>query len=90
VSFKEIEREVLAFSDRERAALVATLLDTLPDPETDVSDAEVRQRERELDSGTPSLMMSSCAVYHRSVQKDVNAILRSMTIFPQRLEVSWR
>jgi len=47
----EIEQEALALPDRARASLAAKLLDTLPPPETDVSDEEVEERERELDSG---------------------------------------
>jgi hypothetical protein len=49
----EIEQAALALPDRDRdrASLVATLLDTLPPPGTDVSDEEVEQREREMDSG---------------------------------------
>jgi hypothetical protein len=47
----EIEQEALALPDRDRASLVAALLDTLPPPGTDVSDEEVEQREREMDSG---------------------------------------
>jgi putative addiction module component (TIGR02574 family) len=47
----EIEQAALALPDRDRASLVAKLLDTLPPPGTDVSDEEVEQREREMDSG---------------------------------------
>ncbi len=47
----EIEQEVLALPERERASLVARLLGTLPPPGTDVSDAEVEKREQELESG---------------------------------------
>jgi putative addiction module component (TIGR02574 family) len=47
----EIEQEALALPERERAALVAKLLDTLPPPGTNVTDEEVEERERELDSG---------------------------------------
>jgi putative addiction module component (TIGR02574 family) len=47
----EIEQEALALPERERASLAARLLDTLPPPGTDVSDDEVEQRERELESG---------------------------------------
>ena len=47
----EIEQEALALPDRDRAALAAKLLDTLPPPGTDVSDEEVEQREREMDLG---------------------------------------
>jgi hypothetical protein len=47
----EIEQEALALPDRDRASLVAQLLDTLRPPGTDVSDEEVEQREREMESG---------------------------------------
>lgn len=47
----EIEQEALALPERERAALAARLLDTLPPPGTDVSDEEVERREGELESG---------------------------------------
>ena len=52
MSFIEIEQEAKALSPKERATLVAALLDTLPAPGTDVSDEEVARRERELDSGS--------------------------------------
>lgn len=51
MSLKEIEREALALSEGDRTALVAALLDTLPDAGSDVCDEEVLKRERELDSG---------------------------------------
>ena len=47
----EIEQEALALSDQERATLAAKLLHTLPPPGTDVSDDEIEQREREIESG---------------------------------------
>jgi hypothetical protein len=47
----EIEQAALGLPDGERASLVAKLLDTLPPPGPDVSDEEVEQRERELNSG---------------------------------------
>ena len=47
----EIEREAPALPDCDRAWLAAKLLDTMPPPGTDVSDEEVEQREREMDSG---------------------------------------
>ena len=47
----EIEQEALALPDRDRASLAAKLLCTLPPPGTDVSDEEVEQREREMESG---------------------------------------
>ena len=47
----EIEREALALSERDRARLAAKLLETLPTPNGDVTDEEVDERERQLDSG---------------------------------------
>jgi hypothetical protein len=47
----EIEHEALALPEPQRASLVVRLLDTLPSLELAVSDEEVDQRERELDSG---------------------------------------
>jgi hypothetical protein len=51
MKLERIEQEALALPDRDRASLAAKLLDTLPPPGTDVSDEEVEQREREMDSG---------------------------------------
>jgi hypothetical protein len=51
MKFAEIAQEALALPDDDRASLAARLLDTLPPPGTDVSDEEVEQREREMDSG---------------------------------------
>ena len=47
----EIEQNALALPERERALLAAKLLETLPPPGTDVSDEDIDQRERELESG---------------------------------------
>ena len=46
-----IEQEALALPVRDRAALAAKLLDTLPPPGTDVTDEEIETREQELESG---------------------------------------
>lgn len=64
----EIEQEALALPDRERAILAAKLLDTLPPPGTDVSDEEVEQRERELESGQVAGILHEEFV--RRVQKE--------------------
>ena len=64
----EIEHEAMALPDRERALLAAKLLDTLPLPETDVSDQEVDQRERELESGEVTAI--SHEEFVRRVQKE--------------------
>jgi len=47
----EIEHEMLALPERERASLAAKLLESLPPLGTDISDEEVERRERELESG---------------------------------------
>ena len=54
MSLAEIEQAALTLPESDRAALVTKLLDTLPAYEGDVSDAEVDQREQELDSGIVS------------------------------------
>lgn len=51
MSLLEIENEAKALSIQERAALVTTLLDTLPGSAYDVSEEEVAQRDRELEAG---------------------------------------
>ena len=51
MSLLELEIEAKTLSTRERAALVTTLLDTLPGSAYDVSDEEVAKRERELEEG---------------------------------------
>jgi putative addiction module component (TIGR02574 family) len=50
MNLAELEQEALALPARDRASLVAKLLDTFP-PGMDVSDEEVERREREMDSG---------------------------------------
>ncbi len=50
----DIEEEALALPDRDRAALAAKLLRTLPPPGTAGSEAEIEQREAELVSGRVS------------------------------------
>jgi hypothetical protein len=52
MSFIEIEREARALPSRERAALVTALLGTFPNPDTDVSDAEILRRDQELETGS--------------------------------------
>ena len=68
MSLKDIEQEALALSERDRAALIATLLETLPDPATDVSDGEVTERERDLDNG--AVQPISHEEFVRRVQAD--------------------
>ena len=46
----EIQRHALALPEGDRASLTAALLETLPPPGMDISDDEVANRERELDS----------------------------------------
>jgi hypothetical protein len=54
MSLSEIEQAALTLPETDRTALVAKLLDTLPTYDGDVSDAEVDERDRELDSGAVS------------------------------------
>ena len=65
----EIEQAALALPDRDRASLVATLLDTLPPPGTDVSDEEVEQREREMDSGQVTVISHQELVHRVQEQR---------------------
>lgn len=51
MKLKEIEHEVLGLSEPERAKLIASLIDTLRPPETEVSDEEVQQRDTDLERG---------------------------------------
>ena len=51
----EIEREALALTEGERAALVLSLMDTLAAP-GEVGDDEVFRRDAELESGAVALM----------------------------------
>lgn len=51
VSFTEIKQEAKALTARQRTALVSELLKTLPLPAHAVTNEEVAEQERELDSG---------------------------------------
>jgi hypothetical protein len=51
VKLKEIEEEAISLPERDRKNLVGKLLDTLPSPRGDVSDEEVVERDRALESG---------------------------------------
>jgi hypothetical protein len=48
----ELEREAVALSKDEKVSLMCTLLDTLPLTDCEVSDEEVLQREKDMESGT--------------------------------------
>ena len=51
MKLEQIEQEVAALSERDRVDLVCRILDTLPPPNTDVSDEEVLKRDGELENG---------------------------------------
>ena len=68
MSFLEIEHEAKALSNRERAALVTTLLDTFPKPPGDVSDEEAEHRDLELEGG--SVEPISQAEFVRRVERE--------------------
>ena len=56
MTLEQIEQEAAALPQRERASLVCKLLDTLPPLDHDVSDEEVEDRARELESGAVAEM----------------------------------
>ncbi len=51
MTLSQIQQEAIALPERQRVDLLRTLLDTLPPAGIDVSDEEIAERERELDSG---------------------------------------
>jgi len=50
-SLAEFKQQVAALPVEERASLASFLLHSLPEPDYDVSDAEVAERAREMKSG---------------------------------------
>ncbi|MCC7187039.1 MAG: hypothetical protein IT185_12400 [Acidobacteria bacterium] len=56
MKLQEIEREALALGESDRAALILTLMETLPAPGSDVDNDEALRRDEEMGSGrvTPS------------------------------------
>jgi putative addiction module component (TIGR02574 family) len=56
MKLQEIEREALALSESEHAALVLSLMDTLSAPGTEITDEEVLRRDAELESGAVAAM----------------------------------
>ncbi len=52
MKLQELEQEALGLSESERARLIASLIDTLRPPETEVSDEEVQQRDNDLERGS--------------------------------------
>ena len=56
MSFQEIETEARALSERERAQLVLSLMDTLT-ADFDVSDEEALRRDEEMESGAVEPML---------------------------------
>lgn len=51
VSFAEFKEQAAALSVEERASLASYLLNSLPEPDYDVSDEEVAERVRQTKSG---------------------------------------
>ena len=68
MKLEEIEKEAVALSELERADLVCKLLATLPPPDMDISDEEVLEREREMESGAVEPL--SHEEFVRRVQKE--------------------
>ncbi len=51
MSVAEVEKQALALSEKERAQLAVSLLETLPPLQAEISDEEVLQRDADLESG---------------------------------------
>jgi hypothetical protein len=51
MKLQEIEREALALGESDRAALLLSLMETLPAPGSDVGDEEALRRDEEIESG---------------------------------------
>ncbi len=51
MTLQDIEQEALGLTERERAKLVVSLMNTLSAPEVDIPDVEVFRRDAELESG---------------------------------------
>ena len=68
MKLKEIEKEAVALSEAERVDLVCKILDTLSPSDIDVSDEEVLEREREMESGAVEPL--SHEEFVRRVQKE--------------------
>jgi hypothetical protein len=51
MSLAELRKQALDLPENERALLAASLLETLPPIETEVSDEQALQRDADLDSG---------------------------------------
>ena len=52
MSLAQIEQEALTLSERDRAALAVALLQTLSTPRSvEISDEEIAERDRDLESG---------------------------------------
>ena len=51
MTLSQIQQEAVALPERQRVDLVRTLLDTLPPGNIEISDEEIVERERQMDSG---------------------------------------
>lgn len=68
MKLQEIEQEALGLSERERAKLVLSLMNTLTAPEANVSDEEVVRRDAELETGSVEPMLHE--VFVRRVREE--------------------
>ena len=57
MKLQDIEQEALGLSERERADLVLSLMNTLAVPGADVTDEEVLRRDAELEGGSVEPML---------------------------------
>ena len=68
MKLQDIEQEALGLSERERADLVLSLMNTLAAPGADVTDEEVLRRDAELEGGSVEPMLHEEFV--RSVREE--------------------
>jgi len=68
MSIAELKKEALALPENERAQLVASLLETLPPANAEISDQEVAERDADLQSGRTTEMSED--EFIRAVERD--------------------
>ena len=57
MNLAKIEQEALGLNDKDRAALVLALMESLKAPDSEISDHEVARRDDELESGAVTPML---------------------------------
>jgi hypothetical protein len=68
MSIAELKKEALALPENQRAQLIASLLETLPPANAEISDQEVAERDADLQSGRTAEMSED--EFIRAVERD--------------------